>query len=261
VFTISGFQRIALLISAIMTLGGCLVIPLEPFTDEPYPAAILTKLASRTTDRDEVRRALGPPVTTRLGDSYWFYGREIPVAGILGGTSSVVITREEWLAIEFDDSGRVSFLGHGRSKDACLANGICKYWGALLKQAAAYALVTAPELHDAEAKAFIPQDQCAVYFFWEPAGVKKMSGFVILSVDGREHGVSDYRTYHFFTHAPGSMHIQARKIAEEIDCQAGEKVYIKGMDSWEKPWGAAIVREDAAAGEAEIRNRRLALSR
>lgn len=238
--------------------GGCLVVPIEPFTGAPYSDEVLAKL-SRRADRGEVRRALGAPLATRAGDTYWFYAREIPVVGIIGGTSSAVMTRLEWVAVEFDDSGRVSFLGLGRGEDACLANGICNHSGMLLKHAPTFAAITAPQIQDAEAKAFVPREQCAVYFYWVPAGVKRMSGPVALAVDGREHGVSDYRSYHFFTHAPGPVRVTAFEVAGDIECRAGEKVYVKGMNTWEQPRGSAVLRVDVAEGEAEIRSRRLAL--
>lgn len=242
-------------------LAGCLVIPIDPFVGEPYPQALLAKLSSPTSGRSEVRAALGAPLTTRLGDTYWFYAREIPVAAILGDKGSTLITRMEWVAVEFDGSGHVSFLGHMSGRDGCLANGICNYSNELLAKEPASAAITAPEIHDAEARAFTPRDECAVYFYWEPAGVKRMSGPVTLSVDGREHGATEYRSYLFFTHPPGTLHLGALKIGADIECRAGEKVYVKGMNSWEKPWGAAVLRMSDAEGEAAIRGRRMALPR
>lgn len=252
--------RLGGIIAAIagVLLAGCLVIPMEPFIGEPYPEAVLAKLSGRAA-RGDVRRALGPPTATRAGDTYWFYAKEIPVVGILGGTSSAVMSRVEWLAVEFDDSDRVSFLGHGRDEDACLANGICNLSGNLLMRAPTIAAITAPQIQDVEAKAFVPGEGCAMYFYWVPAGVKRMSGTVALAVDGAERGISDYRTYLFFTHAPGPVRVKAFNVAGEIECRAGEKVYVKGMNTWEQPWGSAVLRVDAAEGETEIRGRRLAL--
>jgi hypothetical protein len=244
----------------VILAAGCLVVPLEPFAGEPYAEALLAKLSQRA-DRSEVRRALGQPTATRAGETYWFYAREIPVAGIIGGTGSAVMTRLEWVAVEFDDSGRVSFLGRGRDEDACLANGICNYSRMLLKHSPADAAITAPAIQDAEAKALVPRHECAVYFYWEPAGVKRMSGPVTLAVDGREHGVSEYRSYLFFTHAPGTIRMKAFDAAGDIECRSGEKLYVKGMNTWSQPRGSAVLRVSAAEGETEIRSRRLALPR
>jgi len=107
----------------------------------------------------------------------------------------------------------------------------------------------------------VPRDECAVYFYWVPAGVKRMSGPVVLAVDGREYGASDYRSYLLFTHAPGTMHLKAFEVAADIECRSGEKVYVKGMNTWAQPWGSALSRVSTAEGEAEIRGRRLALPR
>jgi len=251
-------RNLTALLACAALAGGCLVVPIEPFTEAPYPDEVLAKL-SRRADRGEVRRALGAPLATRAGDTYWFYASEVPVAGIIGGTTSTVLTRMEWVAIEFDDSGRVSFLGHSHDADACLANGICNHSSTLLRRAPAQAAITAPDILDAEAKAFVPRDECAVYFHWVPAGIKRMSGSVVLAVDGKEYGASDYRSYLFLTHAPGLMHVKTLEVAADIECRAGEKVYVKGMNTWAEPWGSALSRVGTAEGEAEIRGRRLAL--
>ena len=89
--------------------SGCVVIPHGPFTEEPYPSAVLQALSHDHADRKSVRKALGKPRVVTSGGRYWFYTSVRAVAGILSSFGTV-IDDYEWVMLEFDAAGRVVSL-------------------------------------------------------------------------------------------------------------------------------------------------------
>ncbi len=90
------------LVILLFELPGCIIVPISPFTQAPYPQEVLQKLAKPGISRSEVRGTLGPPQAIRSGGRYWFYGNLRESVGVIAGTRSAVFNDFEWVGFEFD---------------------------------------------------------------------------------------------------------------------------------------------------------------
>jgi hypothetical protein len=107
----------------------------------------------------------------------------------------------------------------------------------------------------------VGKDECAIYFYLEPFSFRPASGSVTFFVDGKPFGVTNYKTYLFRKQPPGEIHIGAYQFRITIQCRAGEKIYIKAVESWKSyKRGKDLCPVIVAEGEKAIRSRKLALS-
>ncbi len=243
----------------ILICTGCVVVPVGWLSKSPYRPEVMQKLSQKDTDRNLVRLTLGSPKAVKSGGRYWFYANSRETWGIIGGSSSGVFTEDEWLAVQFDDAGRVIFLEH--NSDSCLSNGMC-HLGGLFTTQPSEIVVTAPTLQDAAAKSYqVSADECAVYLFLKSLPWPLDAGRLKFSVDGRGQGLVNDKSYLFLTHPQGKISISAYQFTIAAQCMGGEKLYVgadKGLDwSWET--GRDLSSVNAVEGEAAIRTRRLAL--
>lgn len=230
-------------------LSGCVVVPVGMFTESPYRPEVLAKLSQADADRFSVQQILGSPKFVKDRNRYWFYYNERVTAGILGGTGSAVISDFEWLAIQFDASGHVAFVGLASDIDKCLENGVC-FNG------------TAPSAEDSVARNFAPkEDQCAVYLFLESLPWYLNTGSAVFAIDGRKIGSLNKNTYLFLEHPAGEIEIGAYDLTISTRCMGGSRLYVRAIKkkdfSWETGEDLAVV--DQAAGEEAIRMRKRAL--
>lgn len=226
-----------------------MVVPIGAFTESPYRPEVMKKLAQADMDRHRVQEILGPPKFVKDKNRYWFYYNDRPVAGILGGTGSTVLTDFEWLVVQFDATGHVGFIGKETDIDKCLENGVC-FNGA------------APSADDSTARNFKPkEDMCAVYLYLEPLAWYLNTGAAVFSIDGKKIGSLNKNTYLFVEHPAGSIEISAYDLTIATRCAGGERLYAKAIKkkdfSWETGEDLAIVGK--IEGEQAIRTRKLAL--
>lgn len=251
-------RRTTTVLIIVLLCSGCLPVPVPIFSRTPYPAELLQRLSARDADKNLVRRAMGPPAAVRDGGRYWFYASSREVLGVIG--TDAVFEKFEWLAIEFDDRQRVVFLEHNDGRSGCLSNGICQLAG-LFGTAPSTAVITAPRVREAEAKLHLPRaDECAIYLYLEKLPPLAMA-WVTFSVDGRIQGILDDKTFLFLTHPRGNIAIGAYQFKVNATCRGGERLYVKAVKAmdWSADTGKELTPVDAAAGEAVIRARRLAL--
>lgn len=233
-------------------------VPIAAFSKSPFDDATLQAL--RAASRAEVRGVLGAPQASRSAGKYWFYAHSRESLGFIG--SDAVFEDYEWLALGFDDHDRVNLVERNESMTGCLANGIC-HRGGLFGSDSRNAVLTAPASEDAAAKARVAAaDGCAIYVYHEPLPlIRKVPG-VPVSVDGRRHGPVDHSSYLLLTHPAGRLGIAAYQLRLDVDCKAGERLYVridKGMrGNWKT--GKQISVVDAATGERAIGRRDLAMT-
>jgi len=238
--------------------SGCVVIPLGPFTDAPYPPAVLQALLHDHADRNAVRRALGKPRAVKAGGRYWFYTSVRTVAGILGGSSGAVIDDYEWVMLEFDAAGRVVFLEYNDDKDGCLSNGICYLAGFLGDQS----VITAPAVQSAAAVSSQPGiDECVVYLYLEETPWYYSILPLQFFIDGHPLGRVDEHSFLFMTHPAGTIRISAYQFDIAVPCTGGNRVYVRAVKAQDITWenGADLAPVQETQGAADIHARRLAL--
>lgn len=252
-----------LLLVLLFDLAGCIIVPITPFTQAPYPPEVLQKLAKPGASRSDVRGALGPPQAIRSGGRYWFYGNLRDSVGIIAGTRSAVFEDFEWVGFEFDSSGRVVFMEHNDDAGGCLSNGICTE-KAFLAFAPQVAIMTAPLADDLAAKSSQPSGAaCQLFIYPEPMSPKFISPMLLIKIDGKERGAVDYHTFLMLPHSTGNVTIKAGSQEIIVPCRAGENQYIRATPQWPKDgkddiW-AEVVPVDAATGKNDLSARKLAL--
>lgn len=227
---------------------SCIVVPIGIFTRSPYSAELLQKLSAPGADRNTVRAALGNPVLTKAQGEYWFYWNSRVTWGLIGGSSSAVVTDDEWLAVRFDQAGKVSFV-EKNDLHKCVSNGLC-FGGA------------APAGDDAFAKSYRPKaDECAAYLFLDRLPWPFPAGAVKYFVDGAPVGNVHADTYLFLVHPAGKIDIAAYDLKISTKCIGGEKLYVKAIKKLDTSWltGEDLAPVSAAEGEAAIGKRRAAL--
>ncbi len=229
-----------------LACSACVVIPIGMFTESPFSAQVLARL--RNADSTEVRQTLGEPQLVKASGRYWFYTHSRETWGIIGGTSSAVLTDDDWLAVQFDEAGRVTFIESNDLKN-CLSNGICLDG-------------SAPTVQDISAKAHrVAADECAVYLFLESLPWPLATGTTTFRLDGRTVGVVTAQTYLLLTRPPGEVKLAAYDLAIGTHCAGGEKLYIRAVKKRDWSWdtGEDLAPVSNAEGEAAIAARRLAL--
>jgi hypothetical protein len=198
-------------------------------------------------------------VATRAKGTYWFYASDRERWWLIG--SDVVMRDSEWVGIQFDDSGHVSFIDHNDDMHGCLSNGICHFYGLFSKQPSKL-VITAPMSEDAAAKSHQARaDECAVYLYHEPLPWFGGLAPAAFSVDGKTRGFINDKTYLFLTHAIGEISISAYQFTMTTKCEEGNRLYIRATKAMDWSWdtGEDLSPVDAAEGESAIRSRRLAL--
>ncbi|MHB1098962.1 MAG: hypothetical protein ACYCZR_05335 [Burkholderiales bacterium] len=231
-----------------LACASCIAVPVGVFTRSPYSPEVLQKLSAKGADRDLVRRVLGNPALTKAGGEYWFYWNSRATWGIIGGSSSAVITDDEWLAVRFDKAGKVVFVEKNDLRK-CLSDGMC--FGGM-----------APSADDAFAKSYRPKaDECAVYLFLDRLPWPFQAGTVRYFVDGAPIGHVGTDTYLFLAHPAGKLDIAAYDLKISARCIGGEKLYVKAVKKIDTSWltGEDLAPLSAAEGETAIGRRRAAL--
>jgi len=231
-----------------LAVSGCVAVPVGMFTESPYTPEVMQKLSQKNADKRLVQATLGKPFAMKSSGHYWFYTNSRTTWGIIGGSSSAVITDDEWLAVQFDDTSHVMFVEHNKL-DKCLSNGMC--FGGF-----------APTLDDAAAKSYeIASNECAVYLFLKPLTWPLVTGAAKYSIDGKVLGLVNTKSYLFLTHQVGDIRISAYQLKMTAECIGGEKLYIGAVKAADFSWdtGKDLIQVSPAEGEAAIRVRRLAL--
>lgn len=239
-------KAIALLL--IFACTSCVVVPLAPFTNSPYRPEVIQKLSQAEADKNLVRQTLGTPKWVLANGNTWIYVNSHPTWGIIGGTSSAVVTDDEWLAVQFDNAGRVVFI-ESNEMMKCLSNGMCLDG-------------TAPTSQDQPAKSYQARaGECAVYLFLNPLPWPLQAGAVKFLVDGKAVGTVNSKTYLFLTHLQGDIRIAAYDLDISTHCVGGEKLYVRAVKKQDWSWktGEDLAPVDAKEGEAAIRARALAM--
>lgn len=227
---------------------SCIVVPVGVFTKSPYSPEVLQKLSAKDADRDLVTQVLGKPILTKAKGEYWFYWNSRTTWGIIGGGSSAAITDDEWLAVRFDEAGKVAFVEKNDLRK-CLSNGMC--FGGM-----------APTADDTLAKSYRPKtDECAVYLFLDRLPWPFPAGTVKYFVDGAPIGNVESDTYLFLSHPAGNIDIAAYDLKITTQCIGGEKLYVKAVKKLDTSWltGEDLAPLPALEGEAAISKRRAAL--
>lgn len=255
----SGRWLAALLLAT--SLSGCVIVPVGAFTKEPFPAELRQKLSPGQADRTLVRQQLGSPTTHKAGGQYWFYARSRATWGIMGGTSSAVLSDEQWLAVEFDAAGRVVFLEQGDDPHQCLSNGICMLSG-LFSTQPSNTVMTAPRAQDQAARHHqASPDTCAIFFFLESLPWLYKFATARFSINGQTLGLVNDQSYLFTTHAVGELRISAYQLRTNVACEGGGKLYVQAVkardNSWETGQTLTLVSETEA--QAALLTRKLAL--
>ncbi|WP_211206863.1 hypothetical protein [Thiobacillus denitrificans] len=238
------------LIAAVAALActSCIVVPIGVFTKPPYGPEVLRQLSAPDADRDRVRQLLGPPLIAKARGAYWYYTGSRAMWGVIGGSSSAVYTYDEWLAVGFDDAGKVVFVEKA-DLSKCLSNGMC-FDG------------SAPQADDRAAKAYRPKvGECAIYLMLDRLPWPFPAGAVLFSVDGAPIGTVNAETYLFLTHASGTIDVAAYDLRISTRCVGGEKLYVRAVKKIDTSWltGADLAPLALAEGEAAIVARRAAL--
>jgi outer membrane protein assembly factor BamE (lipoprotein component of BamABCDE complex) len=239
--------RLAATVAALLCTS-CIVVPVGVFTKPPYGPEVLQKLSAPGADRERVRQVLGNPALVRAKGAYWYYSNSRATWGIIGGTSSAVLTDDEWLAVRFDKAGKVVFV-EKNDLSRCLSNGMC-FDG------------TAPHDDDSFAKSYQPKaDECAVYLLLDRLPWPLTTGTVKFFVDGVPIGSVNSKTYLFLTHAPGTVDIAAYDLKIGTRCIGGAKLYVRAVKKMDTSWltGEDLAPLSLAEGEAAIGVRRAAL--
>lgn len=239
-------MRTAAIAMSVLACTSCIVVPVWMFTEDPYRPEVLQAL--RNADQAQVRKTLGAPKLTKAGGQYWFYLHSRETWGVIGGSSSTVITDERWLAVEFNQAGRVIFI-EANDPEKCLSNGLC------LDGAAPTASNLAAEPHRPDSS------ECGIYLFLEKLPWPAATGFVSFRVDGRVIGTVGAGTYLFLTHPPGQVKLAAYDLAISTNCAGGEKLYVRAIKKRDFSWetGEDLAPVTDAEGAAAIRSRRPAL--
>jgi hypothetical protein len=227
---------------------SCIVVPVGVFTKTPYTQEVLQKLSDKNADRERARQLLGEPALVKAKGEYWFYWNSRAMWGIIGGSSSAVLTDEEWLAVRFDSAGKVVFA-EKNDLHKCLSNGMC--FGGM-----------APHADDALAKSYRPKaDECAVYLLLDRLPWPFPAGSVKYFVDGAPIGNVESDTYLFLVHPAGNIDIAAYDLRIATQCIGGEKLYVKAVKKIDTSWltGEDLAPLSGTEGEAAISKRRAAL--
>lgn len=242
------------LLASALFLSGCVFLP----NKEPFPEQSLAKLSSGDANKRLVLGLFGKPSAVKNRGEYWFYGRAREVVGILAG--GAVIEDYEWLAVKFDDSGKIEFYEFNDSNYGCLSNGICNLGGLIFGKSPGV-VITAPYQDDHYAKSYyVGDDECAVYLYQEPIFHIRAGNYpVSLTVGDNSIGTINYETYLFFTHPPGEISLKAYQFDIKTNCDAGDKVYIKAEEGWSVDEGKDLAPVSSTVGGQEIQKRRLAL--
>ena len=248
-----------MILVSINTSCAPIPFPIGLFTKRLYSSEKLQILSRKDADRKLVRQTFGDPKAIRSAGKYWFYSNIREYLGFIG--TDLVFQDFEWLAVRFDVADHVNFVEYNDSVNGCLSNGICNYSG-LLYSNPSLAVLSAPRDEDEFIKSYkVGKDECAIYFYLEPFSFRPASGSVTFFVDGKPFGVTNYKTYLFIKQPPGEIHIGAYQFRITIQCRAGEKIYIKAVESWKSyKRGKDLCPVIAAKGEKAIRSRKLALS-
>ncbi len=216
----------------------------------------------QNADRKLVLSLFGKPTATKKGGEYWFYGDIRETVGVLAGTRSTTFWDYEWLAVQFNPQGDVTFHEFNDSASGCLSNGICNIYGLADVTVTGKSVLTTPSGEDLDAKNYqVKDDECALYFYQEPIfHIRMANGPVDLTINDVRIGVINYETYLFLTHKTGELSLKAYQFTIHTQCNAGEKVYLRAEEyGWSVNEGKDFAPVSAKLGEAEIKKRKLAL--
>lgn len=225
---------------------SCIVVPVGMFTESPYRPEVLHSL--KNADRGLIRRIFGKPQLVKAAGQYWFYFNSRETWGIIGGTSSAVIAEHEWLAVQFDETGRVVFIESAETKK-CLSNGMCLDG-------------SAPNAQDAAIKSYrAGPDECALYLFLEPLPWPLVTGVAKFRVNGKVIGGVNSGTYLFLTVPPGQVKVEAYDLAISTHCDDGEALYVRAVKKRDLSWetGKDLAPVTGEEGKRSVAARRLAL--
>ncbi len=167
----------------------------------------------------------------------------------------------EWLAVQFDNAGRVVFHEFSDDNQGCLSNGICHIKG-LFSELESKTVLTAPAVLDDQARQYRARSgECAVYFYQQPKIRLRAANYPVeLFVDNRLYGITSYETYLFFTRPAGNIRLGAYQFEMDLNCLSGKAYYIKVVEGWTVKEGESLAIETDDAGIQAISKRRLALS-
>ena len=230
-------------------LSSCLVVPVGLFTENPYAKEKLEPLLAPNADRKSVRQKFGNPLVTKENQRYWFYANERAMVGVLAGSSSTVLTDDDWLLVEFDQNGKVVFA-EARNRKECASNGICF-------DSFIHADSVSGPIRPSQPK----QDECAIYLYLDRLPWPLPAGTVRYYVDAKPIGVVDSETYLFLTHPQGRIQISAYDLSISAECQGGKPLYVRAVKKVDWSWitGEDLAPVSQAEGERNIKIRSPAL--
>lgn len=230
----------------VLLLSGCLILPVGIFTENPYTQEKLAPLLQPNADRSLVRQKFGSPAYTKENQRYWFYTNRRETVGIIGGSSSVVLTDDDWLLVEFDQRGKVVFA-ETRDFNQCTSNGIC---------------LDGSDIHGDAQKGLIPpsapkENECAVYLYLEKLPWPLATGSVRYSINGKTLGTVNSESYLFLTHPQGEIQISAYDLAISTHCEGGKRLYVRAVKKADWSWktGEDLAPVTADEGEKKIQIR------
>lgn len=233
-----------------LLLAGCIVVPIGWFTDNPYAPDKLAPLQAPGADRALVRQTFGAPTYTRENQRYWFYTHSRETVGIIAGTTSTVLTDDDWLLVEFGPHDQV-VLAETTDFKKCTSNGIC------LSGSEIYADPAKGPRHDTQ-----PQTgACGIYLYLEPLPWPLFAGQVRYAVDGQPVGVVSSHSYLYLTHPSGPVRIAAYDLEITAACESGQWLYVRAVKKTDWSWqtGEDLAPVPAAQGQANIQTRYPAL--
>jgi outer membrane protein assembly factor BamE (lipoprotein component of BamABCDE complex) len=260
-------SMLASAISLALLLGGCIVVPVAPFYDEPLPSKTLTELEPGAS-KDAVMTLIGVPHAIRSGGRYWYYGATRPalLAGVpIGQGIGGVFQDYKWIEIEFDDASKLLHIERQESKSGCARSGNCVLsFGLDPHKMSDSAIIVAAPQQDERAKQFQPPtDGCATYVYYDAGFL--LQGPISVRVDDASRWL-DQNTYTRFEVKPGDVQIVTDPAHSEgkasWHCMAGEISFFHLFSRWSDRlvFTGHVEPVDETSGKEEILKRRLLLA-
>jgi outer membrane protein assembly factor BamE (lipoprotein component of BamABCDE complex) len=258
----------ASVISLALLLGGCIVVPVAPFYDDPLPSKALTDLKAGAS-KEAVMTLIGVPHATRGGGRYWYYGATRPalLAGLLVGQGAGgVIHDYKWIEVEFDDASKLLHVDHHESKTGCARSGNCVLsFGLDPHKMSDSAIIAAAPQQDERAKQFQPPTGgCALYVYYDAGFL--LQGPISVRVDDASRWL-DQNTYTRFEMKPGEVQQVVTDLGHpkgkaSWHCMTGEISFFHLFSRWSDrlEFTGHVEPVDETSGKQEILKRRLLLA-
>lgn len=221
----------------ILTITGCIAVPVNLFYDEPFQQEELNALVLGL-DYEAVREILGEPHAVRDGGKFWFYGKTRPLIWLVGDGSDMTVEDYNWLELAFDESGKLLSLDFQEGKTGCSKNGNCLLWGAWDNRTMTdRAIFAAPEMKDISAKRLLSAvESCALYTYFDSSEVAVARFFLSdVTFKVQTNDMHPYflnrDTYSYVEVSPGNVVIKALwfdKILEQVEmsCKSGTNYFL-----------------------------------